>query len=109
MSGGGDIDMLSCANCGKGEENSNKLKKCSACLSVKYCSAACQKAHRPQHKKACKRRAAELHDTRSYLKIIHPEKSALSAFFPYLGKREQNCCKRVVVKSYVMVVFMQWQ
>jgi len=60
-----DIDALSCANCG--EEDSNKLKKCSACLSVKYCSAACQKAHRPQHKKACKQRAAELYQLMSIL------------------------------------------
>ena len=29
---------------------------------VKYCNAACQMAHRPQHKKECKMRAAELHD-----------------------------------------------
>ena len=31
-------------------------------MAVKYCSAACQKAHRPQHKKECKKRAAELLD-----------------------------------------------
>ena len=52
----------SCANCGKGEENSIALKKCGACKMVKYCSLACQKAHRPQHKKECKKRAAELHE-----------------------------------------------
>ena len=53
-----------CANCGKGEEGSDSLKNCSACLSVKYCSRDCQIAHRPQHKykKDCKKRAAELHD-----------------------------------------------
>ena len=51
-----------CANCGKGEEESINLKKCSACLSVKYCGRECQIAHRPHHKKACKKRAAELHD-----------------------------------------------
>ena len=64
--------MLSCANCGKGEENSNKLKKCSACLSVKYCSTECQKAHRPQHKKECKNRAAELYDEKLF-KEVDPE------------------------------------
>ena len=46
-----DNDM--CANCGKGEEESISLKKCGACMSVKYCSAACQKEHWPQHKKDC--------------------------------------------------------
>ena len=49
-----------CANCGKGEEESNHLKTCNGCKMVKYCNADCQKAHRPQHKKACKKRAAEL-------------------------------------------------
>ncbi len=38
-----------------------KLKKC-ACKLVKYCSVECQKNHRPQHKKACKKQAAELRD-----------------------------------------------
>ena len=53
-----------CANCGKGEESSGSgdLKACTACKLVKYCNRECQIAHRPQHKKACKRRAAELHD-----------------------------------------------
>ena len=51
-----------CANCGKGEERSGDLKACTACNLVKYCNRDCQIAHRPQHKKACKKRAAELHD-----------------------------------------------
>ena len=53
--------VSSCANCGKGEE-SVKLKSCTACKLVKYCSRDCQIAHRPQHKKECRKRAAELHD-----------------------------------------------
>ena len=39
-----------------------KLKNCTACRLVKYCGVECQKAHRKQHKKACKQRAAELKD-----------------------------------------------
>ena len=55
-----------CANCGKGEESTNSLKACTACKLVKYCNRDCQIAHRPQHKKECKRRAAELHDEKLF-------------------------------------------
>ena len=48
-----------CAACGKGGDG---LKKCGACELVRYCGAACQRAHRLQHKRECKKRAAELHD-----------------------------------------------
>jgi TPR repeat protein len=51
----------SCASCGVAAVDNVKLKKC-ACDLVKYCSVACQKNHRPQHKKMCKRRLAELRD-----------------------------------------------
>ena len=51
-----------CASCGKVEENNCDLKACTACKLVKYCNRDCQIAHRPVHKKACRKRAAELHD-----------------------------------------------
>jgi len=41
------------------------LKACTACKMVKYCNKDCQIAHRPQHKKEFRKRAAEL---------IHEEK-----------------------------------
>ena len=44
-----------CASCGKAAVDDVKLKKC-ACNLVKYCSVACQKDHRPQHKKICKKK-----------------------------------------------------
>ena len=50
-----DNNASKCAACGKG----NVVKTCGGCKMVKYCSAACQKSHRPQHKKEC---AKELHD-----------------------------------------------
>ncbi len=50
-----------CASCGTAAIDEVKLKKC-ACNHVKYCSVACQKNHRPQHKKMCKKRLAELRD-----------------------------------------------
>ncbi|EJK67449.1 hypothetical protein THAOC_11512 [Thalassiosira oceanica] len=55
-----------CANCGKHGSGAAKLKICTACRVVKYCSVDCQKAHRKQHKRACKQRAAELEDERLY-------------------------------------------
>ena len=47
-----------CASCGIADV---ELKKC-ACKLVQYCSVDCQKNHRPQHKKLCKKRLAELRD-----------------------------------------------
>ena len=58
--------MSTCANCGKGKESSIDLKSCAACKLVKYCSRDCQIAHRPQHKKECKKRAAEIHDEKLF-------------------------------------------
>ena len=52
----------SCANCGKEEDDNIKLKTCTACKLVKYCNRECQIAHRPQHKKECKKKAKEFHE-----------------------------------------------
>ncbi len=50
-----------CASCGKAAVDDVKLKKC-ACKIVQYCSVECQKNHRPNHKKECKKRMAEIRD-----------------------------------------------
>ncbi|EJK57540.1 hypothetical protein THAOC_22406 [Thalassiosira oceanica] len=55
-----------CAHCGKQGSDIVKLKDCTACRLVKYCGVDCQRAHRKQHKKACKQRAAELRDEQLY-------------------------------------------
>jgi len=55
-----------CANCGSVSIGTVKLKDCTACRLVKYCGVDCQRAHRKQHKKACKQRAAELKDEQLY-------------------------------------------
>jgi tetratricopeptide (TPR) repeat protein len=51
-----------CASCGITESDDVKLKICTACKLTRYCSVACQKLHRPQHKVECRKRAAELRD-----------------------------------------------
>jgi tetratricopeptide (TPR) repeat protein len=63
-----------CANCGKAAVDDVKLKICTACKLVKYCSVDCQKNHRPQHKKACKKRAAEMRDDKLF---TQPDESNL--------------------------------
>ncbi|KAF9030350.1 hypothetical protein BDZ89DRAFT_1112247 [Hymenopellis radicata] len=40
-----------CGNCGKRDA---KMSKCSGCKVATYCDPACQKAHWPKHKAACK-------------------------------------------------------
>jgi tetratricopeptide (TPR) repeat protein len=63
-----------CAACGKAEVDDIKLRRCTACKLVKYCSVDCQKNHRPKHKKECKKRAAELRDDKLFTK---PDESHL--------------------------------
>ncbi|EJK48444.1 hypothetical protein THAOC_32755 [Thalassiosira oceanica] len=61
-----DVVDDTCANCGKQGSDTVKLKNCTACRLVKYCGVDCQRAHRKQHKTACKQRAAELQDEQLY-------------------------------------------
>ena len=97
-----DINTLSlCANCGKGEEESTSLKKCGACRMVKYCSAACQKAHRSQHKKECRKRAAELHNEALFTKPPPQLEEDCPICFLRLprlhaGSRFQGCCGKTI-------------
>ena len=61
-----DVSAGVCANCSNIGSDTVKLKDCTACRLVKYCGVDCKKAHRKQHKKACKQRAAELKDEQLY-------------------------------------------
>jgi len=89
-----------CANCGKGEEaGSNKLKACTACKLVKYCNRDCQIAHRPQHKKACKKRAKELHDELLFKQPPPLEDCPICMIrLPTLGNGQtyKACCGKII-------------
>ena len=93
-------DVSVCANCGKGEEETGKLKACTACKMVKYCNRECQIAHRPQHKKECKRRAAELHDEKLFKQPPNPYEDCPICFLrmPTLetGRRYMTCCGKKI-------------
>ena len=88
-----------CANCGKGEESTNSLKVCTACKLVKYCNRECQIAHRLQHKKECKKRAAELHDE-ALFKQPPPEEDCPICMIrlPMLrtGSKYMSCCGKEI-------------
>jgi len=93
-----------CANCGKGEEESSSLKACAACKMVKYCSRDCQIAHRPQHKKECRKRVNELHDGELF-KQPPPDEDCPICFLllPSLktGSMYYACCGKVVCSGCV--------
>jgi hypothetical protein len=43
-----------CAACGAAKASGGaKLRRCAGCRAVRYCSAACQKAHWREHRAAC--------------------------------------------------------
>src|SRR5210317_1025298 len=93
--------MMCCACCGKAEVDEVKLKICTACRLVKYCSVECQKNHRKQHKKACRKRMAEIRDDRLF---TQPDESHLGdcsiCCLPLpLDMRKStlmSCCSKVI-------------
>jgi len=98
-----------CANCGKHGSNTVKLKNCTACRLIKYCGVDCQKAHRKEHKKVCKKRAAELKEERLYSQgLERPEGDfcpicTLAIPFPMDRYSSINvCCMKRLCKGCVM-------
>ena len=103
-------DNITCANCGKGEENSIELKSCTACKLVKYCSRDCQIAHRPMHKKMCKKWAAELHEEQLFKEPPPLEECPICMMPPPLydndlGMTFFSCCGKDICNGciYAMI------
>jgi hypothetical protein len=95
------IDDTCCALCGITAVDDVKLKKCTACGLVRYCGVECQRKHRRQHKRECKKRAAELRDE---ILFKQPESSHLGdcpiCFLPLpLDQKYATmmmCCSKMV-------------
>ena len=92
-----------CAACGK--EGGDSLKACTACHMVKYCNRDCQLSHRPQHKKECKKRAAELYDEKLF-KEVEPDECPICMIPPPIdgdkSDYESGCGEKVTNHSQFM-------
>ena len=100
-------DTSTCANCGKCEESVGDLKACTACKMVKYCNRDCQVSHRPQHKKACKKRAAELHDEELFKKPPPAEDCPICMLLLpslYTGYKYKGCCGKRICSGCIYAV-----
>ena len=99
----GDVAVDTCASCGIAEVDDVKLKPYNGCDLVAYCSDACEKDHRPEHKEACKERSAELRDE---MLFRQPESTHLGdcpiCCLPLLDKQQSEfspCCSKVICKG----------
>eukprot|EP00984_Skeletonema_dohrnii_P022069 scaffold11198_cov103-Skeletonema_dohrnii-CCMP3373.AAC.5 len=111
-----DGTMMCCASCGTAQVDDVKLKTCTACKSVRYCGIKCQKEHRSQHKRACKKRAAELHDE---ILFKQPESShrgdcpicCLPMSLDETKSTMMTCCSKKIcdgcVHSYKMRIYQE--
>eukprot|EP00984_Skeletonema_dohrnii_P032043 scaffold25428_cov72-Skeletonema_dohrnii-CCMP3373.AAC.3 len=99
-----EADPSCCASCGVAEIDDIKLKECSDCDLVRYCSDVCQKEHTSQHEEACKKRTAEL---REELLFKQPESSHLGdcpiCMMPLPLDRQKTgtwtCCFKIICKG----------
>lgn len=103
-------NILSCANCGNGEEESINLKYCGACKLVKYCSAECQKVHRPMHKKECKKRAAELYEEALFKEHAPTEDCPICMIPLPLDERQSafyRCCGKTICCGCIFGMYIE--
>ena len=105
-------DIIVCANCGKGEgeESAGDLKSCTACKLVKYCNRDCQIAHRPQHKKACKKRAAELYEEALFNEPPPNEECPICMLLLPIAAEEhsfESCCGKIICMGCIHAMAME--
>ena len=84
-----------CAACGKAD---SALKSCKACKLVKYCGVDCQVAHRLKHKKACRKRAAELFDEKLFAEPPRRKDCIICCVqLPLVNETvHQSCCGKII-------------
>ena len=115
-----DADIDTCAACGK--EGGDSLKACTACKMVKYCNRDCQISHRKQHKKECKKRAAELYDEKLFKKVEPDECPICMIPLPIDGDKSthessrgekvtchsqfMSCCGKVICNGCIFAIRM---
>ena len=97
--------VMCCASCGKAEVDDVKLKQC-ACKLVRYCSVDCQKNHRKQHKKACKKRMAEMREDRLFTQseISHLGECPICCLplsIDPVQFRGMSCCCKIICSAAV--------
>ena len=100
--------ITECAACGK--EGGDSLKACTACKLVKYCNRDCQIAHRPLHKKTCKKRAAELHDEALFKDHPPPEDCPI-CYQPLPSGSHQRtfkpCCGTIICNGCIIAMIKE--
>ena len=78
-----------------------------ACRLVKYCNRDCQIAHRPLHKKICKKRVTELHDEALFKEPPPPEECPI-CFLPLpLDAWEtmfKSCCGKLICCGCILAI-----
>jgi hypothetical protein len=96
-----DNTSCCCASCGVAEVDDVKLKECTKCDLVRYCSIGCEQEDKLHHEEDCNKRAAELRDE---ILFMQPESTHRGdcpiCFIPLpldLDKSiMQTCCSKVI-------------
>ena len=82
-------------------------KMLGVCKMVQYCCAGCQKAHRPQHKRECQKRAAELHDEALFRQPPQREECPICFLIipsMIMGWKYKPCCGKIICSGCIHAV-----